>query len=331
MANISIDRRGLFTGGVAGAATVALAACASSGSGTPRGAANAANALRSSRSATQERYVTGAPLPHLAVPEVQAPGGTLEVDGARLWYWDTGGQGQPIVLLHPATGSGRVWGYQQRPLAEAGYRIIGYSRRGHSGSTSGDPDRPGTGAGDLLRLLRHLDLGRVHLVGSAAGGFVAAALAQAHPEMVATLTIACSIVAVRDPVVRELVPWLYEPWWNELGHDLRELSPSYRAMNRAGHARWNELYAASRGDNPPINQPAGETMMLADLGALRMPALLISGDADLLAPPPVARAMAAAMPQAELAILTECGHSAYWERPAEFNAVLLDFIGRSAA
>jgi pimeloyl-ACP methyl ester carboxylesterase len=91
------------------------------------------------------------------------------------------------------------------------------------------------------------------------------------------------------------------------------------------------LYQTSRGDNAPINQPAGETMMLADLGALPMPALLVSGDADLLAPPPVARAMAAAMSQAELTILTECGHSAYWERPAEFNATLLDFIARRSA
>jgi pimeloyl-ACP methyl ester carboxylesterase len=41
--------------------------------------------------------------------------------------------------------------------------------------------------------------------------------------------------------------------------------------------------------------------------------------------------MAAAMSQAELTILTECGHSAYWERPTEFNATLLDFIARRSA
>src|ERR1700681_4990193 len=35
-----------------------------------------------------------------------------DLPGARLWYHDTGGSGVPVVLLHAATGSSRVWEHQ---------------------------------------------------------------------------------------------------------------------------------------------------------------------------------------------------------------------------
>ena len=47
----------------------------------------------------------------------------------------TGG-GQPIVLLHPATGSGLIWAYQQPAFVKAGYRVIAYSRRGYISHTN---------------------------------------------------------------------------------------------------------------------------------------------------------------------------------------------------
>ncbi len=59
-----------------------------------------------------------------------------------------------------------------------------------------------------------------------------------------------------------------------------------------------------------------------------MPVLLISGDADLISPPPIARLFHQAIRGSELVVLSECGHSAYWERPVEFNAAVLRFIVR---
>jgi pimeloyl-ACP methyl ester carboxylesterase len=60
------------------------------------------------------------------------------------------GTGPAVVLLHPATGSSLVWGYQQATFAAAGYRVVGYSRRGFNGSSPVDPANPGSGA-DALR------------------------------------------------------------------------------------------------------------------------------------------------------------------------------------
>src|SRR5437870_1096694 len=71
--------------------------------------------------------MTPVPLPE----QVAAKEGIAEVPGTRLGYWDTGGEGPAILLLHPATGSALIWAYQQPVFAKAGYRVIAYSRRGH--------------------------------------------------------------------------------------------------------------------------------------------------------------------------------------------------------
>src|SRR5215813_12050435 len=67
-------------------------------------------------------------------PQVAAKEALAQLPDTRLWYWDTGGSGVPIVLLHPATGSALIWGYQQPAFAKAGYRVIAYSRRGYYNS-----------------------------------------------------------------------------------------------------------------------------------------------------------------------------------------------------
>ena len=63
------------------------------------------------------------PLP----PQMPAREGLAQLPGTRLGYWDTGGDGPAIVLLHPATGSALIWGYQQPVFARAGYRVIAYA------------------------------------------------------------------------------------------------------------------------------------------------------------------------------------------------------------
>src|SRR5262245_3696258 len=50
--------------------------------------------------------------------------------GVRIWYVDSGGSGEPVVFMHAATGSVRVWEYQIPPFTQAGYRFIAYDRRG---------------------------------------------------------------------------------------------------------------------------------------------------------------------------------------------------------
>ncbi len=59
-----------------------------------------------------------------------------------------------------------------------------------------------------------------------------------------------------------------------------------------------------------------------------MPVLLITGDADLYAPPATLRLFAKALPGAESVIIGGAGHSAFWERADEFNKAVIRFLGK---
>jgi len=58
--------------------------------------------------------------------------GHVELQGAKLWYRDAGGEGEPVLFLHAATGHAGFFGASQVPaFAAAGYRPITYDRRGY--------------------------------------------------------------------------------------------------------------------------------------------------------------------------------------------------------
>jgi pimeloyl-ACP methyl ester carboxylesterase len=253
-----------------------------------------------------------------------------ELPGARIFYIDTGGSGVPVVFLHAATGSSRVWEYQIPAFAAAGYRVVAFDRRGWGRTvidTAGS--QAGTGADDLRGLLDHLGITRVHLVGTAAGAFVALDFALAFPGRVRSLVIANTIGGVQDADFLELGRRLRPPQFDALPPEFRELGPAYRAANAEGTKRWMELEKHSRpeGARAPA-QPMRNRLTFSLLESIRLPALLLTGGADLYAPPPVMKLFAARIGNSEFLVVPEAGHSTYWEQPEVFNRAVLSFIGK---
>ena len=248
--------------------------------------------------------------------------------GVRIWYTDTGGDGVPLVFMHAATGSSRVWEYQIPPLTKAGYRFIAYDRRGWGRSVV-DPagPQPGTAADDLLALMEHLDIDRFHLVGTAAGGSASLDFALSFPQKLRSLVIANSIGGAQDEDYLELGRRIRPPQFDALPPEVRELGPSYRAANPEGTRRWVELERMSRPAGPSVPaQTMRNRITFALLETMRVPTLLITGGADLYAPPPVMRLFAARIRNSEAVVVPEAGHSTYWEQPDIFNRAVLDFI-----
>ena len=262
----------------------------------------------------------------VALP-VPAPAreGFVEVSGARLWYWDTGGLGEVVILAHAGTGSGLAWGYQQPVLAKAGYRVIGYSRRGHARTEVTD-GAPGSDLDDLHRLTIALGVSKFHGIGTAAGGGVMLGYAVAHPDRVRSLVIACSLGGVRDEAYAALGAKLRPAPFNQMPPEFRELGPSYRAADPEGTARWVALEKIARTGAPPAGRPAEAGLEWAQLETLKIPILWLTGDADLYTPPALLRLFKARTPGSALEIIQGAGHSAYWEQPKAFNHVVLGFL-----
>jgi pimeloyl-ACP methyl ester carboxylesterase len=215
--------------------------------------------------------------------------GVAQLGDAGLAYWDTGApagspQAPTIILLHPSTGSHATWGYQQPVFAQAGYRVIGYSRRSHLGSPSISTE-DGTGTGDLLKLADHLGVERFHAVGSAAGAIVAVDFALSHPGRLHSAVFACTHMGIRDADYLTMSNGLRPKGFAEMASEFREVGPSYRAANPAGVAQWVALEHGSRAPGRRVPLGYENEITWAALRRLKVPVLLMGGDADLWAPP----------------------------------------------
>jgi pimeloyl-ACP methyl ester carboxylesterase len=266
-----------------------------------------------------------APLAQSGAPAREA---SADLPGVRLWFSDSGGSGVPVVFVHAATGSSRVWEFQRPAFTARGYRVITYDRRGYGRSiaTQSGP-QPGTGADDLDALIDFLKLDRFHLVGTAAGGFVAWDYALSFPRRLRSLVVANSMGGVQDPEYQDALRRLRTPEFLAMPADMRELGPAYRATNPAGAERWRELERTARpsGAQPPP-QTFRNRVTFAQLETISVPTLLVTGDADMYAPPPIMRMFAARVKGSKSIVIPEAGHSAYWEQPEMFNRAVLDFL-----
>ena len=266
----------------------------------------------------------------------------VDLPGVHLWYNDTGGIGTPVVFMHAASGTCESWGYQLPVFTAAGYRCIPYDRRnwGRSrpdlpGEGPEDPaptqsrQQPGSVSDDLHGLVHYLSLDRFHVVATAAGGIGGLDYAVEHPERVRSIVVANSIGGVQDPEYQEAMQRLRTPDFLAMSPDMRELGPAYRVSNPSGAERWRELERTAR---PTSAQPPAQTfrnrVTFALLETISVPTLLMTGDADMYAPPPIMRMFAARVKGSKAVVIPEAGHSGYWEQPEIFNRTVLEFIGR---
>ena len=266
------------------------------------------------------------PMVPVPIPEqVPAKEGMAALPGTNLGYWDTGGTGQPVVFLHPASGSALVWLYQQPVFAKAGYRVIAYSRRNYYNSDSAPNQNPGSASVDLQNFVDYLGVNQFHLVSSAAGGSVAADYALSYPEHLLSLTVSSNNLAARNGYIAEAAEKIKSKEWDDLPRWFRELGPSYRAVNPEGVAKWIELNEKSE-TGRGARQNLVNVVTPDKLESLKVRTLLVTGAADMFTPPSIMRMIARRVPNNELVIVPECGHSPYWEQPEFFNRTVLNFL-----
>ena len=112
----------------------------------------------------------------------------ITVDGGEVWADDSGGDGPPLVLLHPGVGDSRIWA-PVLPALTGNYRVIRYDARGFGESPA--PVVPFSLLADLLAVLDYYDVKRAAFVGCSQGGASALGLALAQPERAAALVLLC--------------------------------------------------------------------------------------------------------------------------------------------
>jgi pimeloyl-ACP methyl ester carboxylesterase len=111
------------------------------------------------------------------------------LEGIELEY-EARGSGEPVVLVHAGVFASWFRSFQAEPALASRYRVVSYHRVGYLGSSRvAGPVSIAEQAGHLRALLRHLGIGRAHLVGHSSGGNIALQLALDAPEMVQSLAL----------------------------------------------------------------------------------------------------------------------------------------------
>jgi pimeloyl-ACP methyl ester carboxylesterase len=256
----------------------------------------------------------------------------IDIPDAQIWYQDTGGNGIPVVFVHPAAATSETWVQQLPAFVEAGYRCITYDLRGWGRSRQlPDASDPGQISSDLEALTQRLGVvDRFMLVAAAYGGMGALDYALRFQGRLRAFVLATSQGAIVDPEYVAVLDRIVPPALRALPIELREVGPSYRAENPDGVERWLQIVHESGGETAP-RQRRFLTLTLDLLETLQVPTLVLAAEADLLAPPALMRLLAARIPGCELATVADAGHSAHWERPAEWNRIVLSFLGRHAS
>jgi pimeloyl-ACP methyl ester carboxylesterase len=112
--------------------------------------------------------------------------GTILVNGGRIRYTDSDGDGPPVVLLHGDWTDSGVWA-PLIPLLRENSRVISYDELAYGGSLP--PTAPYTRLGNLRAVLDGLKLTRTALVAHSGGADAALGLALSEPERVAALVL----------------------------------------------------------------------------------------------------------------------------------------------
>jgi len=240
--------------------------------------------------------------------------GYVEHEGARIWY-AAYGSGSPVVLLHGGLGHSGNWGYQVPALMGRGYRAVLIDSRGHGRSTRDQwPYSYALMASDVLAVMDALTLEKASVVGWSDGACTALILADQAPERtVGVFFFACNM----DPSGTkefEFTP-VVQRCFSRHVKDYERLSPT--------PDRFDEFSEAVG-----LLQRTQPNYSAEDLARIRVPVAIVQSEHDEFIKREHAEYLARSIPKAEFVYLTGVSHFAPLQRPEQFNATMLAFLGK---
>jgi pimeloyl-ACP methyl ester carboxylesterase len=238
----------------------------------------------------------------------------VNAGGVRTYY-EVYGEGEPLVLLHGGLATAESWVMQVPALAE-GYRVYVPERRGH-GRT---PDAAGPityemMAADTAAFLDATGTGAANLVGWSDGAVVGMLVALRRPELVRKLVVIGQYFNFEGevPEFRAMIDY----WGTDLPEALHEV---YDRVSPDGPEHFPVVLEKMMGmwrEEPDL--------AFSELAGVRAPVLLMQGDDDIVKVEHSA-ALAATLPEAQLAVVPGSSHMAPLEKPVLVNQLILDFL-----
>lgn len=262
-------------------------------------------------------------------------------------YYEDHGTGSPVILIHGWPLSGRSWEKQVPALLDAGHRVITYDRRGF-----GDSSKPASGyeyntfTEDLQKLLTKLNLRDVTLVGfSMGGGEVARYLGAYGAERVSKAVFIAAVPpfllktpdnpegvdggvfdGIKKAIAADRLAFLSQFFSNFYNLDVLG---GKLISDQVVQLSWNIAAGASpKGTLDCV--AAWGTDFRKDLQGVKVPTLVIHGDADRILPlAATAKRTHNAIQGSRLVVVEGGPHGLTWTHAENVNRHLVEFLGTS--
>jgi pimeloyl-ACP methyl ester carboxylesterase len=246
----------------------------------------------------------------------------LDRDGVELYY-ETHGQGRPLLLTHGYSATSQMWRGQIEPFSRR-YKLILWDMRGHGQSDyptdQGAYSEDATVA-DMNALLDAAGAEKAIVGGLSLGGYMSLAYHLAHPERIEALLIIDTGPGYRKDEARER--------WNQdalrtaeryESDGLARLAGGSVEMRTSSHLNAEGLARAARG---MLTQR--DARVIDSLPHVAAPSLVVVGADDT---PFIAASdyMAGKIPGAKKLVIPNAGHAANIDQPEAFSTGVLSFL-----
>ncbi|MEW6476150.1 MAG: alpha/beta hydrolase [Actinomycetota bacterium] len=254
-----------------------------------------------------------------------------DVNGQRLYYEDSGGDGPAVILSHGFLMDHEMFAPQVAALAPE-FRVITWDERGFGGTEfDGKPFTYWDSARDCLALLDHLGIEQAVLGGMSQGGYLSLRAALLAPERVRALVLIDTQAGTEDPEKLPLYQGMLEAWATEGPSDaLAEVVAGIIIADPAHNPHWIAKWQAR--PQELIVEPGRCLLEREDdishrLGEITCPALIIHGTEDSAIPVAEAERLAAALPGADGVVIVDgAAHASNLTHPEAVNPPLLAFL-----
>jgi 3-oxoadipate enol-lactonase len=253
--------------------------------------------------------------------------GMASIDTARgrIGILDTGsGDGTPILFLHGVGSDKTVWAPQLDHFGKT-RRAVAFDYPGYGESDPAPDATRDDFAAAILAAMDALGIDKAHICGLSLGGVIAIAMHAAEPDRCASLILADSFAVHPEGQA------IYERSM-AASNDIRALAEARvgALLVTEDTAIRSEVIDTMAAIDPEAYRIGARAVWLADqrdrAAAIRVPTLVICGDADAITPTSLSEELIDLIPGSTLQIIPGASHLANLDKPEDFNGAIDSFL-----
>ena len=236
--------------------------------------------------------------------------------------WPLNAAQSTLVFIHSSGGSAQFWSAQLEGLLEKA-NLLAVDLPGHGDSQSDGQNTVAGYAAAIIQFLDDIEPPDPIPCGLSLGGAITQQLLLDHPDRFSAGILIGTGAKLRVlPTIFEAIRKDYDGFVDMLCQlssseksDPAQIQPFRDDLNRCSpDVSYGDFQACDQFD------------VMARLGDIRVPVLVISAEADKLTPPKFADYLESAIPHAARAHITDAGHIAPLEKPRAVNQAIVDFL-----